>query len=375
MDIYLDYAANTPVDPAVLQTMFDFKNSSFGNPSSPHRFGQKVKYAVENARDIIARCLKCHPSEIIFTSGGTESNNLALIGAARMFPKGKNHLIVSAAEHPSVINAAKYLQSIGLEVTFVKPDNSGQITVSLIKEHLKAQTAMISAMYVNNETGIINPVRDISEFCKKNDILFHCDAVQAFGKIPFDLNSLKADLLSLSAHKIYGPEGIGALFIRKGTSIDAVQKGGGQEVNMRAGTENIMGIIGLGKAVELFKIDKYKEHTIKIQRYFEENLKRTLKDIYFIAEKTERSSSISNIAFTGIDNAAMLLNLDLEGIAASTGSACSSGSVTKSRVLQSMGFPDEIVNSAIRFSFGKQTTTNEIDYTLQKITDIVKRLL
>jgi len=375
MDVYLDYAANTPIDPAVLQTMYDFKNSSFGNPSSPHRFGQKVKYAVENARDIIARCLKCHPSEIIFTSGGTESNNLALIGAARMFPKGKNHLIVSAAEHPSVINAAKYLQSIGLEVTFVKPDNSGQITVSLIKEHLKAQTAMISAMYVNNETGIINPVRDISEFCKKNDILFHCDAVQAFGKIPFDLNSLKADLLSLSAHKIYGPEGIGAIFIRKGTSIDAVQKGGGQEVNMRAGTENIMGIIGLGKAVELFKIDKYKEHTIKIQRYFEENLKRTLKDIYIIAEKTERSPYISNIAFIGVDNAAMLLNLDLEGIAASTGSACSSGSVTKSRVLQSMGLPDEIVNSAIRFSFGKQTTINEIDYTLQKITDIIKRLL
>ncbi len=375
MDVYLDYAANTPIDPAVLKTMFDFKNSSFGNPSSPHRFGQKVKYAVENVRDIIARSLKCHPSEIIFTGGGTESNNLALIGAARMFPKGKNHLIVSAAEHPSVINSAKYLQSGGLEITFIKPDNSGQITTSLIKEHLKPQTAMISVMYVNNETGIINPVREISEFCNENDILFHCDAVQAFGKIPFDLNNLKADLLSLSAHKIYGPEGTGTLFVRKGIPVDSIIKGGAQEANLRAGTENVMGIIGMGKAVELFEINNYNEHIIKMQHYFEENLKRTLKDIYIIGERTKRSHYISNIAFTGIDNAAMLLNLDLEGIAASTGSACSSGSLTKSRVLQAMRLPDDVINSAIRFSFGKQTTINELDYTLQKITEIVKRLL
>ncbi len=373
MDVYLDYAANTPINPIVLQTMFEFKKTYFGNPSSPHRYGQKVKYHIEMSRDTVARFLHCNSAEIYFTSGGTESNNLALMGAARMFPESKKHIIVAATEHPSVIKTGQYLAENGFDVTFIKPDNFGEISISQIKKECKTQTALISAMYVNNETGIINPVEEIADFCDKENILFHCDAVQAVGKIPLNLTFLKADLLSLSAHKIYGPEGVGALFIRKGTPLAGIQKGGKQETARRAGTENVMGIIGLGKALELLDAENNFVQTEKIQGYFESELKRALNNVDIIGRQTQRSPYISNVAFKGIDNTTMLLNLDLEGIAASSGSACSSGSITKSPVLQAMELPSEIINGAVRFSFGKQTTVDEIDYALQKITNIVKR--
>ncbi len=375
MEVYLDYSATTPVEKNVLNAMLEWTKSNWGNPSSIHRFGQAAKIKLEESRDLIAARLGCMSKEIIFTSGGTEANNMALIGAARAVKSKGRHIIISAVEHPSVIESVKVLEREGFEITFVPPGKSDAVEAENIFQFLTDSTILVSVMYVNNETGIINQVDKIADLCQEKNIMFHTDAVQAFGKIPFSLKNLKADFLTISAHKIYGPKGIGALFARSGAMIDSISFGGGQEANRRAGTENMTGIAGFGEAVKLLEhAEDDAKKALGLRTYFETELRRRIDNCYIVGETSDRSPYICNIAFKGIANESFLLNLDMAGIAASVGSACSSGSIRQSHVLEAMSLPADILNSALRFSFGKFTTKEEIDYTLDKIEEISLRL-
>jgi cysteine desulfurase len=373
--VYLDYSATTPLAPEVNEAMYLWGKSETGNPSSPHRYGQKIKFQLEEVRDTIAEFLGCKSKEGVFTSGGTESNNLALTGVADNYRSQGKHIIISAVEHPSVLNCAEHLETRGYEITRIKPDNNGKLNVDDFRNAIRQDTILISAMYVNNETGVIHPVKEIGALCKEKNIPFHCDVVQAFGKLIFTIDGIQADLISISAHKIYGPKGIGTLIIREGTLVSNLFFGGGQEANRRPGTENMTGIIGFGAAVNLLK--KYNndyKNTLVLRSHFEENLKRVIPEIEIIGEKSERSPFISCIAFPGFDNQSLLLNLDMAGIAVSVGSACSSGSIRQSHVLKAMGLPDRIINSAIRFSFGRLTEKDGMDYTIDQLNKITKRI-
>ncbi len=375
MEVYLDYSATTPVEKDVLNAMLEWTKSNWGNPSSIHRFGQAAKIKLEETRDLIAARLGCMSKEIIFTSGGTEANNMALIGAARAVKSKGRHIIISAVEHPSVIESVKALEREGFEITFVPPGKSDAVEAEDIFPFITESTILVSVMYVNNETGIINQVDKIADLCQEKNIMFHTDAVQAFGKIPFSLKNLKADFLTISAHKIYGPKGIGALFARSGAMIDSISFGGGQEANRRAGTENMTGISGFGEAVKLLEhAEDDAKKALDLRTYFETELRRRIDNCYIVGETSDRSPYICNIAFKGIANESFLLNLDMAGIAASVGSACSSGSIRQSHVLEAMSLPADILNSALRFSFGMFTTKEEIDYTLDKIEEISLRL-
>ncbi len=375
MEVYLDYSATTPVEKDVLNAMLEWTKSNWGNPSSIHRFGQAAKIKLEETRDLIAARLGCMSKEIIFTSGGTEANNMALIGAARAVKSKGRHIIISAVEHPSVIESVKALEREGFEITFVPPGKSDAVEAEDIFPFITESTILVSVMYVNNETGIINQVDKIADLCQEKNIMFHTDAVQAFGKIPFSLKNLKADFLTVSAHKIYGPKGIGALFARNGAMIDSISFGGGQEANRRAGTENMTGISGFGEAVKLLEhAEDDAKKALDLRTYFETELRRRIDNCYIVGETSDRSPYICNIAFKGIANESFLLNLDMAGIAASVGSACSSGSIRQSHVLEAMSLPADILNSALRFSFGMFTTKEEIDYTLDKIEEISLRL-
>lgn len=375
MEVYLDYSATTPVEKNVLNAMLEWTKSNWGNPSSIHRFGQAAKIKLEETRDSLAASLDCMPKEIIFTGGGTEANNMALIGVVRAAKSGGRHIIISAIEHPSVIESAKALEREGFEITIVRPGKSGVVGTEDIIPFITDRTILVSVMFVNNETGIINQVGKIADLCKEKNIVFHTDAVQAFGKIPFSVKNLKADFLTVSAHKIYGPKGIGALYARNGAMLDSISFGGGQEANRRAGTENMTGIAGFGEAVKLLvNAEEDAKKVSGLKSYFESELRKIIHDCYIVGDASERSPYISNVAFKGIANESFLLNLDMAGIAASVGSACSSGSIRQSHVLEAMSLSADILNSALRFSFGKFTTKEEIDYSLDKIEEISRRL-
>ncbi len=367
MQIYLDNAATTPVDIRVTKAMFAWQENNFGNPSSPHRHGQSSKIKLEEVRDLVADNLNCLSKEVVFTSGGTESNNKALIGACLANKEKGNHIIVSAVEHPSILDTVKYLEKHGFQVTYLKPGKSDSAILQKVKNAIGADTILLSMMYVNNETGAIFPVEEIGKICKEKEIIFHCDGVQAFGKMELDVNKLNIDLMSFSAHKIYGPKGIGGLFARDGIPLEQINFGGGQEANKRAGTENLVGIIGLGKAVELIKYEQEWQRISTLQERFESALKSSIPGIIINAGEMPRSPYISNISFPGVDNQSMLLNLDMAGLSASVGSACSSGSIKQSHVLRAMAVPAKIVNSAIRFSFGRFTTGHEIESAVKII--------
>lgn len=374
MSIYFDYAATTPVDPQVTKAMFEWQNASFGNPSSPHRIGQKSKIKLEESRDLVAAELGCLSKEIVFTSGGTESNNLALIGACLANKNKGNHLITTAIEHPSVLKTFEYLQQFGFETSILPSNPDGGFDIDALEKLIRPETILLSMMYVNNETGVILPVRQIAEISKEHNLIFHCDAVQAFGKLEVKAD-LGFDLLSFSGHKIYGPKGAGGLFVRDGIAMDVRSFGGGQEANKRPGTENLIGIIGLGKALELVP-DKKKEwdKTERLKKIFEETLLARIDNTAINGCETKRSAYISNISFPGVDNQSLLLNLDMQGLAASVGSACSSGSIKQSHVLQGMQLDETRINSAIRFSFGRFTTEEEIIRALEIIKNVVNRL-
>jgi len=374
--IYLDYAATTPLADEVNQAMYQFGQKDTGNPSSPHRFGQQAKILLEESRDVIAAHLNCKPKEITFTSGGTESNNTAIIGTINSIVSGGRHIIISAVEHPSVLETAHHLKSSGYEISLVCPDKTGTISQAGFRELIRPDTVFASIMHVNNETGIIHDISRIAEICREQNIILHCDAVQAFGKIPLDFNKLNIDLLTISAHKIHGPKGIGALVIKEGTPFSAIHFGGGQEINRRPGTENLAGMIGFAQAVKLsFRNKTDLEYTSHLQRRFESKIKREIPSAVVIGQQAKRSPFLSAIAFPGIQNDSMLVNLDLSGIAVSAGSACSSGSIKQSHVLKAMALTDEIINGTIRFSYGRFTKEDELDITVDTIKQIIKRLV
>ncbi len=375
MQVYLDFSATTPMAPEVNEAMYAWNREQFGNPSSIHRFGQASKVKLEACREQLAAHLNGLPKEIVFTSGGTESNNLALIGAAQAFRERGKHIIASAVEHPSVLESLKHLSDVGFEITYAYPDKDGRIGVSQIEPLFRDDTILVSLMMVNNETGIIHDVPSVAESCRAHNALLHVDAVQALGKVSFDLTKLPVHLLSVSGHKVYGPKGVGALFIRQGTPMERRHYGGGQEANRRGGTENLSGIVGFAKALELLeRKSNDTEHARALQKHFENELKVRLPFIEIIGRDAPRSPFISKISFPGTNNEMMLLNLDMAGVAASVGSACSSGSIKPSHVLEAMHLPDVTMNSALRFSYGRYTSFDQMNFAIDKITEIAERL-
>lgn len=383
MKVYLDYAATTPVKREVLQAMLPYFKDNFGNPSSIHAWGQEARKAVDEAREKAAKFLNSGPEEIIFTGSGSESDNLAIIGLiSSLQNKSKPHLITSAFEHHAVLKTCQDLEKRGLaEVSFIKPNKEGVIETLSVQKALRTNTVLVSIMYVNNEIGTVQPIREIGKMIEKENqsrqekIYFHTDAVQATEYLPMDVNWLHIDLLTIAGHKIGAPKGIGLLYIRKGTPIKAIIHGGEQERGLRAGTENVPYIVGLGKAIEI--IDKKKTNNTDLSRLRDYFLRRVHTEIpaaYLNGSETLRAPHIVNFYFKNIEGESIVLSLDLEGIACSTGSACTSQALEASHVIMAI-FDDHFrAAGSVRFSFSKLTTKKELDYTIDSLKKVVKRL-
>ncbi len=374
--IYLDHNATTPVDPRVLEAMVPYFSSRFGNPSSVHHLGQEAYSALDTARTQLARLLHCSTAEIIFTSGGTESNNIALQGIPYAWYEKGTHIITSQIEHTSVLSTCNVLENIGCKVTYLPVDETGLVNPDNLKKAITPQTILISIMFANNEIGTLQPIAEIGKIAQEHGILFHSDVIQAAGKIPLDVNGLNLDLISISAHKFYGPKGVGALYIRKGTKISPLLYGGHQEQKIKPGTQNVPNIVGMGKAAEL-ALQSLSENSARIRQLrdkFFNSLASSLEDIRLNGHPTQRLDNTINIGFNGLDAATLLMNLDMEGIACSTGSACSEGSTEISHVLRAIHTPLSYAQGSLRFSLGKDNTQEEIEIAVSKITQIVKRL-
>ena len=374
--IYLDYAATTPLDPAVLKIMNEAGERYYANPSSLHYPGQESKVAIEKARQVIAESIQAKAREIVFTGSGTESNNLALIGAAQANRSKGNHIITTRIEHVSVLECCEYLKNERFRITYLNVNKLGQVDPEELKSSIDSDTILVSVMMANNETGCLLPIKEIGAILSEQKVLFHVDAVQAFGKIDISVQDLKADLLTVSAHKIYGPKGIAALYIGNDVSVERILHGGAQERNRRPGTENITGIIGFSEAVTLMN-EKKDEHNriLNLRNYFEHELKQRIPDIRINGDEGSRLYSHSNIYFPFIPGDAMLMSLDIQGIAVSVGSACSSGSQRPSHVLTAMGFEPERINRSVRFSFGRFTSREETEQALDRISEIFQSRL
>jgi len=368
--IYFDIAATTPVDNQVLELMHTINSNYYGNPSSIHQLGQKSHNLIEKSRISIADILNCKTSEIIFTSGGSESNNLALRG---LLNKG-DHFITSSYEHPSILNLAKDLEKNGIEVSFVKPNHNGIIDILELEKKIKSNTKLISIMYVNNELGTINPIKDIAEFVKEKNILFHTDAVQMAGKKSIDLKSLNIDLMSIGAHKFYGPKGIGLLYIRQGINIKPIISGGGQESGIRAGTENLSFIAGMELALKIAcdKLDTNNNKILNLENYFIDRLNNY--KINYRINGVKCLSGFLNITFFNVDGNSLVMNLDMNNIAISFGSACASGSTSVPLALLEMGMPDDEAKCTVRISIGKFITKDDIDNLADTINKIISRI-
>lgn len=378
LPVYLDYNSTTPVDSRVLEKMLPFFSQNFGNSASrSHLFGWTAQEAVENAREQVANLINAESKEIVFTSGATESNNLAIKGLFEINYPNKKHIITIQTEHKAVLDVCKHLEKLGAEVTYLQPDSTGLITVQQVEEAIKDETFLISAMYANNEIGTIQPMKNIGELARKYDILFHSDATQAVGKMEIDVQEDNIDLLSLSGHKLYAPKGIGALFIRKNSRASrliAQMDGGKHERGFRSGTLNVTGIVGLGEACELAK----KELTIDNQRLtilrnkLESEILQNILDVKVNGNSTNRLPNLTNISFGKVDGETLLMSF--RDIAVSSGSACTSASVEPSYVLKSIGLSDVMAYASIRFSLGKYTTEAEIDFTIQYVKEVVESL-
>ncbi|MFD1887567.1 cysteine desulfurase family protein [Paenibacillus wenxiniae] len=376
--IYLDHAASTPVHPEVAQEMLNVMTGTYGNASSVHGYGRAAKRIVSSARDLMATRLGCHPNELVFTAGGTESDNMALFGAAEAMKEKGRHIITSSIEHHAVLHACEALEKRGYEVTYLPVDTQGQIRLDELRAAIRPDTILISIMFGNNEVGTLQPIHEIGELARSHDVIFHTDAVQALGGAMINCQELPVDLISFSAHKINGPQGIGALYVRQGTRLEPLLYGGLQERKRRAGTENLAGIAGFAKAVQL-ATDKLEERMASVHQlraaFIEALTEQAGSDVFVINTPLEQSlPHILNMSFPGITSETMLMNLDMQQIAAASGSACTSGSLELSHVLQAMNLPQNVQQSAIRFSFGLGNTTQEMEETAQKIATILKRL-
>lgn len=373
--IYLDNNATTPLDPAVVEKMSQFLKEHFGNPSSLYPIGRAVKDIVNEARGTIAKALGANKTEIIFTGSGTESDNFAIRGVLDAFPE-KSELITSAIEHPAVLRTANYLEQKGIKVTYVPVDKYGIIDVDFLKKAITPQTALISIMCANNELGTIQPIETVCKIAREKGVLTHTDAVQAFGKIDVDVNRLGIELLSISAHKIYGPKGIGALYIRKGTKISPLIYGGHQEREMRAGTENTIGIVGFGEAVRLIQERgaKDKKRIEKLAERLKKGIEEKIPKVKFNGHEKKRIKGTLNFSYFGLEAEAILLALATKEIYVSTGSACSEGAEEVSHVLNAIGLKPEVARSSIRMSLGRFNTEEDIDTVLVELPEIVEKL-
>lgn len=374
--IYLDYNATTPLHPGVLEVMLPYYKSIFGNASTIYSFGQEARKAIDDAREALACLIGAEPEEIVFTSGGTEADNSALKGVASALKGKGGHIITSSIEHHAVLFACKYLEKMGKKITYLPVDKYGWLDPGRVKEAITNETILISIIYANNEIGTIEPIAEIGKIARACGVYFHTDAVQTVGKIPINVNELGIDLLSLSAHKLYGPKGVGALYIRKGTKIHPLIHGGEQESKRRAGTENVPGIVGLAEAAKIAGKEMRQEysHVKKLRDELENKIKDKIDYIRFNGHPTERLPNTSNVSFEFIEGESLVLNLDLKGIAASTGSACASGSLEPSHVLSAIGVPPAIAQGSIRFSLGRDSRKEDIDYTVENLLEIVGRL-
>jgi len=378
MNVYLDYNATTPVDPAVLDAMLPYFARNFGNAGSVHSAGQRGRAAVDAARESVAALLGAKPSEIVFTSGGTESDNLALFGAVAASGReaSRKHVVTTTIEHHAVLNVCRELEKQGVEVTFVPVGGQGVVAPDDIRRALRPETILISVMHANNETGAIQPIEEIGRIAAEAGVLFHCDAVQSAGKLPLDVCRLGVSLLSISAHKMYGPKGVGALYIRSGVSIEPLLHGGRQERDRRPGTENVPAIVGLGKAAELAR-QSLADDAPRIRALrdrLEISLLENIPGARVNGDTSRRVPNTSNLLFPGAAGEALVIALDLEGIACSTGAACSSGSIEPSHVLLMAGLSDEDARSSLRFSLGRHTSAEEIDRAISAIPAAVERL-
>ena len=374
--VYLDHAATSPVRREVVEAMLPHFSETMGNASSLHMFGQRAKRALEEARQSVARALGAHPKEIYFTSGGTESNNLAIKGVARANSHRGRHLIISPIEHHAVLNTLHHLETEGYQVTYLPVDDQGIVDLDALEHSIRDDTILISIMLANNEVGTIEPLSQIADIARRKGILLHTDAVQAVGKVPVDVDDLGVDLLSLTAHKLYGPKGTGALYVRHGTRIAPLLHGGHQERTMRPGTENIPGIVGLATALDLAcrDLDTESARLAALRDRLESGIRDRIQDVRMNGHPELRLPNILNMSFARAEGESLLLALDTRGIAVSTGSACAAGSAEPSHVLQAMGVDSLLAQGSLRFSLGRDNDEDDIDYVLDALAEIVPRL-
>ncbi len=374
--VYFDNAATTKLDEKVLESMMPYFGENYGNASSIYKLARDARKAVEESREKIAKIINCKPSEIYFTAGGSESDNTAIKGIARNYKNKGNHIITSKIEHPAVLDSCKELENEGFEVSYISVDENGVINLEELKKAIRPTTILITVMFANNEIGTIEPIKEIGEIAKDNNIYFHTDAVQAMGSLKIDVKELNIDSLSMSSHKFYGPKGVGALYVRDGVGFKKYISGGHQEKNKRAGTENVPGIVGVASALEL-AYSELDEHNAKIKElrdYYEKEIEEKIPYIKMNGDREKRLPGNSNISFRFIEGEGLLLNLDLKGICASSGSACTSGSLDPSHVLLAIGLPHEIAHGSLRISIGKYNTKEEVDYLIEQLVEIVSRL-
>nr|WP_321429569.1 cysteine desulfurase NifS [uncultured Methanolobus sp.] len=373
--IYMDHSATTPVDPLVVDAMLPFFTETFGNASSLHSFGTEAAEALSKARKQIAYAIGALPEEIIFTSGGTESDNLAIRGVVP-FNARKKHIITSVVEHPAVLNTCASLESLGHEVTYLPVDADGVVDAGKLEASIKENTVLISIMHANNEVGTIQPIEKLSWIAKEHDLYFHTDAVQSVGKIPVNVDDLGVDMLSISSHKIHGPKGVGALYIRKGTNISPIVFGGNHEKGMRSGTENVSGIVGFARAMEIAieRLETDSGHMNKMRDSLISRVFDTIPDVRLNGHPSARLPNNVNVSFKYVEGESMLMMLDMQGVAVSTGSACSSKSLKASHVLSSLKIEDDFIHGSLRISLGRENTMEDIDYVVNALQETIAKL-
>jgi cysteine desulfurase len=376
--VYLDHNATTPVEPEVLDAMLPYFSGDYGNASSIHTFGQKARAAVETAREHVAALIGARPQEIVFTSGGTEADNHAIFGIVEAAMKAPAHIITTSIEHEAVLNSCQSLEKRGISVGYLSVDRDGQLDFAALREALRRhpETALLTVMHANNELGTVQPLEEIGRLAAEADVYFHTDAVQSAGKIPIDVNAMKIDLLSLSGHKFYAPKGVGALYIRGGTRLRQILYGGHHQRGFRPGTENVASIVGLGKAAQIAMtvLAEDAQRVAALRDTLEENLLRRVPDSRVNGAGASRTPNTSNITFPGIEGEALVISLDLKGLACSTGAACSSGAVEPSHVLTAIGLPAEEARASLRFSLGRHTTDADIEFARQTVPAAVAQL-
>ena len=374
---YMDYSATTYVKPEVLDAMMPFFTEKFGNPSSFYGISRETKMAVDNARAQVAKAINCDPNEVYFTGGGSEADNWAIKGIATAHMKKGNHIITTKIEHHAVLHTCEFLEKFGFEVTYLDVNEEGFVDLKQLEEAITDKTILVSIMFANNEIGTIQPIKEIGAICREKKVLFHTDAVQAVGSVPVDVKEMNIDLLSLAGHKLYGPKGIGALYIRKGVRIDNLIHGGGQERGRRAGTENIPGVVGLGKAIEL-ATENIEENRARLTVLRDKLIDGILERIPYARlngpRGDKRLPGNSNISFEFIEGESILLSLDFEGICASSGSACTSGSLDPSHVLLAIGLPHEKAHGSLRTTLGAASTEEDVEKLLNELPPIIERL-